>query len=85
MEGNVVLVLMPKKDLVKASAVLTRWLVKDGEWIEAGQPFFAYESEKVESEAPAPASGIARLLVEAGSKVWIHEPVAEIHGGSREE
>ena len=85
MDGNMILVLMPKKDLVKASAVLTRWLAQDGEWIEAGQPFFAYESEKVESEAPAPASGIARLLVEAGSKVWIHEPVAEIHCKAQEE
>jgi hypothetical protein len=64
MDENVILVLMPKKDLVKASAVLTRWLVKDGEWIEAGQAFFAYESEKVESESDragqrirAPAGG----------------------------
>jgi pyruvate dehydrogenase E2 component (dihydrolipoamide acetyltransferase) len=70
---------MPKLGLIMTEAVLTRWFVEDGKWVEKGQPLFSFESEKSEIEIESPASGFARLLVSAGTNVKVNLPVAEIN------
>jgi len=77
-DRNVYTVVMPKLGLIMTEAVLTRWFVEDGQWIEKGQPLFSFESEKSEIEIESPASGYARLLVAAGTNVKVNIPVAEI-------
>jgi len=67
---------------------LTRWLKKVGEPVVRDEPLFEISTDKVDSEIPAPASGIlTKILVPEGSKVQINTVVAVIDGaeGAAEE
>jgi 2-oxoglutarate dehydrogenase E2 component (dihydrolipoamide succinyltransferase) len=58
---------------------LTKWLKKPGDKVERDQPLFEISTDKVDSEIPAPASGIlAEVLVEEGATVAINTVVAKI-------
>jgi len=58
--------------LVKAGMTMTEgavaeWYVPDGAEVEAGQPLYRMETEKIELEMEAEASGVVRHLVAAGA------------------
>lgn len=58
--------------LVKAGMTMTEgavaeWYVPDGAEVEAGQPLYRMETEKIELEVEAEASGVVRHLVGAGA------------------
>ena len=42
-------------------AEITRWLVKEGQAVEADEPVVEIATDKVDSEIPAPVSAIALL------------------------
>ncbi|PZA05764.1 MULTISPECIES: 2-oxo acid dehydrogenase subunit E2 [unclassified Meiothermus] len=53
-----------------ASAVVVGVLVKEGDRLEAGQPFLELETDKAVMEVPAPAGGtVAKVLVKPGDEV----------------
>jgi pyruvate dehydrogenase E2 component (dihydrolipoamide acetyltransferase) len=69
-------VVMPKLGLIMTEALLVEWYQQDGEWMEAGEPLFALESDKSTIEIEAPASGYVQILVPAGQTVPVMTPVA---------
>ena len=57
---------MPKLGMEMTEALLSRWLVKDGETVQKDQPIYEIETEKVESEVVAPDRGKLNQIALAG-------------------
>jgi len=58
---------------------LTRWLKKQGEAVVRDEPLFEISTDKVDTEIPAPISGIlAEILVTEGNTVAVNSIVARI-------
>jgi 2-oxoglutarate dehydrogenase E2 component (dihydrolipoamide succinyltransferase) len=59
--------------------VITRWLKAVGDTVEADEPLLEVATDKVDTEIPAPCSGVIReLLAEEDSTVAVGEPLAII-------
>jgi pyruvate dehydrogenase E2 component (dihydrolipoamide acetyltransferase) len=72
-------VVMPKFGLTMQEGTIQQWFKVEGETIQAGQPLFEVETEKVLYEVEAPASGtVAKLLYPLESKVPCANVVAVI-------
>ena len=72
-------VVMPKFGLTMQEGTIQQWFKAEGELIEAGQPLFEVETEKVLYQVEAPASGtIAKLLYPAEATVACAKVVAVI-------
>lgn len=52
------LVIMPKQGQSVESCILGKWFRKPGEAVKAGEPLFAYETDKAAFEEPAPVDGV---------------------------
>ena len=48
---------IPKLGMEMTEATLAEWLVDDGARVEQDQPIYLLETDKVETEIPAPVSG----------------------------
>jgi 2-oxoglutarate dehydrogenase E2 component (dihydrolipoamide succinyltransferase) len=76
-------VIMPQMGESIFEGTLTKWLKKKGDKIERDEPLFEISTDKVDSEIPAPASGIVKeILVNEGQTVQINTPVAVIDDGA---
>jgi 2-oxoglutarate dehydrogenase E2 component (dihydrolipoamide succinyltransferase) len=76
-------VVMPQMGESIVEGTLTRWLKKAGEQVERDEPLFEISTDKVDTEIPAPASGVlAEVLVEEGKTVSINTVVARIDDGT---
>ncbi|HEY6908252.1 MAG TPA: dihydrolipoamide acetyltransferase family protein [Myxococcales bacterium] len=72
-------VIMPQLGETVAEGTVTAWRKQVGEQVEAGEALFDVSTDKVETEVPAPASGVlTAILVQAGTKVKVGEPLATI-------
>lgn len=71
-------VLLPKIGFAMNDAVLSQWLVADGERVAAGQPLYSIESDKSVQEIEAPASGTLRILAQIGETYLVGTVLAEI-------
>jgi len=59
--------------------VINKWLVKEGDRVEKGDPLFEVATDKVNMEVEAPASGVVlKILYPEGSTVPITKTVAYI-------
>jgi pyruvate/2-oxoglutarate dehydrogenase complex dihydrolipoamide acyltransferase (E2) component len=67
---------MPKLGLTMTAATLVEWRKQDGEWVEKGDPLFVLASEKSTLEIEAPASGALHVLIPAGERVPVSQPIA---------
>ena len=56
-------VLMPQLGESVTEGTVTRWLKKEGERVTADEPLLEVSTDKVDTEIPAPASGILRGIV----------------------
>src|SRR5262245_37145626 len=57
-------------------AEAVRWLVKSGDTIKPGQTLLEVLTDKATMEVPAPFAGVIQeLLVEAGAKLTIGQPI----------
>ncbi len=75
--------LMPKLRPEMEQGVLCAWLREEGDRVEAGEPLFEIETDKVVNQIEAPQSGVLRRqLREEGDEVPVLTPVAvlEIEG-----
>jgi pyruvate/2-oxoglutarate dehydrogenase complex dihydrolipoamide acyltransferase (E2) component len=61
-------VVIPQLGLVEEILVL-EWLREEGDAVAEGEPIVLLETEKTQTELPAPAGGILRILVPAGPDV----------------
>jgi pyruvate/2-oxoglutarate dehydrogenase complex dihydrolipoamide acyltransferase (E2) component len=71
-------IILPKLGFSMSEGKINEWLVSDGSKVAAGQPLYSIESEKAVEEVEAPASGVLRIQVEAGSTVPVGTVVGEI-------
>lgn len=72
-------VIMPKLGLTMEEGVINKWLVKEGDRVEKGDPLFEVATDKVNMEVEAPASGVVlKVLYPEGSTVPITKTVAYI-------
>jgi pyruvate dehydrogenase E2 component (dihydrolipoamide acetyltransferase) len=72
-------VIMPKVGLTMTKGTITEWLKKEGENVSEGEPLFVMETEKVENEVDAPASGVlSRIAAPVGSEIPVSGLVAII-------
>lgn len=63
-------------------AVVTSWLLHEGDAVVAGQPLFEVSTDKVDIEIPSPATGaLARIAVPAGESVPVGTRLALISPG----
>ena len=58
--------------------VLGRWLVADGAMATKGAPVFELETDKTNTEVPAPESGVLKHLVKEGEVVLVGATVGSI-------
>jgi pyruvate dehydrogenase E2 component (dihydrolipoamide acetyltransferase) len=71
------IVILPKQGLQMTEGLIIRWLVGEGQKVEAGQALFEMETDKVNMEIESPASGtLLKILRGEGETV----PVAETIG-----
>jgi len=75
----VINVVMPKLGLTMKDGTIVKWLKKEGETIEKGEPLLEVETEKITAEVEAPASGVLHnILTSEGSIVSVGELIAII-------
>src|SRR3954452_13756418 len=55
-------VTMPRLGESVTEGTVTRWLKKEGEEVEAGEPLLEVSTDKVDTEIPAPASGVLSAI-----------------------
>jgi pyruvate/2-oxoglutarate dehydrogenase complex dihydrolipoamide acyltransferase (E2) component len=61
-----------------AEGVLATWFVGDGDQVREGDLVAEVAVDKVDTEIPAPASGVIRLLAEEGGVLSQGEIIARI-------
>lgn len=68
---------MPRLRPEMDSGVLCAWLKEEGETVEAGDPLFEIETDKVVEQIEAEESGVVKkLLFDEGDTVDVGAPVA---------
>ncbi|GAB4325610.1 MAG: dihydrolipoamide acetyltransferase [Dehalococcoidia bacterium] len=60
-------IIIPKLGMTMEEGTVAEWLVPDGAEVQAGQPVFRLETEKIEMEVEAEAAGTVRHVVAAGT------------------
>src|SRR5712672_2296458 len=68
-----------------SSGVVSVWHKKSGEFVNAGEPLFTLETDKVSTEIVAEKAGLLETLVKEGQEVKIGEVVATIDDSKSEE
>jgi pyruvate/2-oxoglutarate dehydrogenase complex dihydrolipoamide acyltransferase (E2) component len=63
---------------------LTKWLIKEGDYVEMDQPLVVVETTKTALEIDAPASGLVFVLRQAGQNVEIGDTLGMIAGSKAE-
>src|SRR3974390_2907520 len=76
-------VIMPQMGESIFEGTLAKWLKKKGDRVQRDEPLFEISTDKIDSEIPAPASGILQdVLVKEGQTVQINTVVAVIGDGA---
>ncbi len=71
---------IPKLGMEMTEATLAEWLVDDGARVEQDQPIYLLETDKVETEIPAPVSGVLRRIGDQGSTYPVGEIIGRLDG-----
>lgn len=72
-------VTVPKLGEMTAEVILIEWHVASGDRIEEGAPLAAVETDKVDSDIPAPATGVVgELLAEIEAELEVGDPLCTI-------
>jgi pyruvate/2-oxoglutarate dehydrogenase complex dihydrolipoamide acyltransferase (E2) component len=69
---------VPKLGVSMTEGTIVEWLVADGDSITEGQPIYIIETDKVENEVEATASGTVRIAGEEGETYPVGETIGEI-------
>lgn len=73
--------LLPLLGDIMTEGTVTSWLQPDGAEVEAGQPLYELESDKVTFTVEAPGRGVLRQLVAAGRTVPVGALVGRLDDG----
>lgn len=64
-----------------SNADLVEWHIAEGDDVEAGAPLLTVETDKVDTEVPAPIAGrVVELLASVGAELEPGSPVCVIEG-----
>ena len=55
-------VTMPRLGESVTEGTVTRWLKKEGDQVQADEPLLEVSTDKVDTEIPAPASGVLQSI-----------------------
>ena len=69
---------IPKLGVSMTEGTLIEWLVADGAAVSEGDPIYLIETDKVENEVGATASGTLRRTGEEGETYAVGESIGEI-------
>jgi len=70
-------VVMPRYSLTMEKGTVVKWLKKEGEAVEKGEPLVEVEADKVTTEVESPISGILlRICASEETEVPVGEPLA---------
>jgi pyruvate dehydrogenase E2 component (dihydrolipoyllysine-residue acetyltransferase) len=79
--GTAVDVVMPQMGVSVSEGTITKWLKQVGEEVQADEALLEISTDKVDTEVPAPASGVvSEILVEEGQTVNVGTLLARIGG-----
>lgn len=69
-----------------AEATIIKWVLEEGESVEADEPLVEIATDKVDSEVPAPEDGVlVKKLCEEGDVVEVGTPIAIFSAGGDQE
>lgn len=72
-------VIMPKWGLTMKEGKVVRWLKGEGESVEAGEPLFEVETDKITNSVESPASGVlSQIIVPEGETAQVQAVLAVI-------
>jgi 2-oxoglutarate dehydrogenase E2 component (dihydrolipoamide succinyltransferase) len=72
-------IVMPQAGESVTSGVITRWIKSEGQFVQRDEPVVEVETDKVNLEVPAPASGVLTALkVKSGDTVAIGQILASV-------
>jgi pyruvate dehydrogenase E2 component (dihydrolipoyllysine-residue acetyltransferase) len=81
-DGGTTTVTMPELGESITEGTITRWLKQEGDQVEADEPLFEISTDKVDTEVPAPVSGVLQSIkVQADETVEVGAELAVIAGG----
>lgn len=69
---------IPKLGVAMTEATLVEWATADGAEVAAGDVLYTIETDKVESEIEAPASGVVRQIGVEGEVYPVGTQIGEI-------
>jgi pyruvate/2-oxoglutarate dehydrogenase complex dihydrolipoamide acyltransferase (E2) component len=69
---------IPQASMEMTDGAIETWLVDDGTTVEAGQPIYALETDKVVMEVVSPASGVIRVIGEQGVTYQVGEVIGHV-------
>ena len=75
---NVVMLRIPQPSVAVVEATIIEWYCSDGSTVEAGQPLYRLETEKVEMDVEAPVSGVLFAAGEPGETYPVGEEIGYI-------
>ena len=74
-------VVMPQMGESIVEGTITKWLKQVGESVEKDEALFEISTDKVDSEVPAPSSGVLKeILADEGETIEINKVVARLSG-----
>src|SRR5206468_4299171 len=74
---------MPQMGVSVSEGTITRWLKQEGEQVEADEALLEISTDKVDTEVPAPASGVlTQILVQEGQTVDVGTKLGQIGGSA---
>jgi pyruvate/2-oxoglutarate dehydrogenase complex dihydrolipoamide acyltransferase (E2) component len=71
---------IPKLGMAVDRAVLSEWLVADGDHVEVDTPIYVAATDKVDQEITSPVAGVIKLIGESDQTYPVGTLVAEITG-----
>jgi pyruvate/2-oxoglutarate dehydrogenase complex dihydrolipoamide acyltransferase (E2) component len=69
---------MPEIGMAMTEGTIGEWMVDDGAEVSEGQAVATIETDKVDAEVEAPATGTIRILVAAGETVDVGTVMAVV-------
>ncbi|MDI3535289.1 MAG: hypothetical protein PWQ82_1654 [Thermosediminibacterales bacterium] len=71
-------IVMPKLGLTMTEGTISKWLKKDGEAVNKGEPVLEIITDKITNEVEAPESGVLKIFVNEGETVKVAEVIGAI-------
>ena len=72
---------IPKVSMAVSEATVIQWLVEDSQKVNEGEGLFLIETDKVETQIDAPASGVVHWTAEVGETYDVGTQIGSIDIG----